>query len=269
MSNITTQNLDNSFITNANIYTFDHINSLKYSKNNIFIYNNKHNVYNKYENNIEGLDIIIDNETVDDCLIIIDSSSKFNNTKIIVKNCYNAKIFINEKNKINNSLISISSGMKQICSIGNNNIIHGMTITLTDMHQVSIGNNSLLGAGLVIRAGQSHSYYDLNTKKFFNSKLSCVRIGNHVWTALNVMFTDKGSVNDNCIVGARSTITRNIEQTYSIIAGTPAKVIRSGVDWDNKTPLLTVTKLFCENNKLKFSWRYAEEALKEYSYMFN
>ena len=251
------------------MYDLQKIETLKYGKNNIFIYDSEQNKYVRFLNNIKGLNIVIDENNVENCLIVIDKKSKFKNSKIIVNNCYSPKIFISENNQINNLFINVLSGMNQICCIGKNNIIYGMSITLADMHQVAIENDCLLGAGLVIRAGQSHSYYDIHTKKFFNSKKECIRIGNHVWVALNVMFTGKASINNNCIVGARSLVTRNIKETYSIIAGNPAKVVRSDVEWDYKTPLLTITKLYCENNNLNFSWKYAENALKQYEWMFN
>lgn len=198
------------------------------------------------------------------CLIILDCSTNFTNTTIKLNDVYDSCVFIGGKNQIANSVISLSCGVKQTCVIGSNNKIWGATVTIFDIFSVRIGCDCLLGAGLIIRAGQSHAFFDRDTKKYFNVMKNCVTIGNHVWIALHVMISAKGSLPDNCIVGAKSFVNDSFSEEYCLIAGTPARVVRTNVDWDSSSPLATMTRRYCRENNLDFSWKYAETAFAEY-----
>jgi len=55
-----------------------------------------------------------------------------------------------------------------------------------------------------------------------------VIIGNNVWIGNNVLILKGVSIGDNAIIAAGSVVTKNVPEG-SVVAGNPAKMIKSGV----------------------------------------
>lgn len=196
--------------------------------------------------------------------IIVHASNKFNNTHLRVCDAYGANIIIGKLNKIINTNITAMNGYKPLFSMGDNNLVWGLSATIADVMENKIGNDCLFGAGLIIRAGQTHAIIDKITGDYLNKMENCVSIGNHVWTALSVQISGKASIANNCIIGAKSFVNSRFDETNCLIAGLPAKVIRRNVDWERSTPLKIITKRYCLDKKIPFSWKYGREALEHY-----
>lgn len=64
-------------------------------------------------------------------------------------------------------------------------------------------------------------------------------IGNDVWIGYNATILPGVTVGDGAIIGANSTVTKNVAP-YTIVAGNPAKVIRKRFDDDTIAKLLTL-----------------------------
>lgn len=58
-----------------------------------------------------------------------------------------------------------------------------------------------------------------------------VIIGNHVWIANSSNILKNTFIEDNCIVASNSKLINNVYKADSIVAGIPAKVVKSGVSW--------------------------------------
>jgi carbonic anhydrase/acetyltransferase-like protein (isoleucine patch superfamily) len=61
-----------------------------------------------------------------------------------------------------------------------------------------------------------------------------ISIGNHCWIGLGVLILKGAKVPNNCIIGAKSIYTKksNQENENVIFVGSPAKVIKTGVNWN-------------------------------------
>ena len=57
-------------------------------------------------------------------------------------------------------------------------------------------------------------------------------IGRHCWIGLQCLILKGTVLADDVIVGARSLVNRRIEESNAVIAGNPAKVIKTGVTWE-------------------------------------
>lgn len=101
---------------------------------------------------------------------------------------------------------------------------------------ICIGDRTIFAINVVIRANDRHTIYDLTTRTPINKPKSGVHIGTHVWIGQDVFIMKDAHIPDNCVVGARSLVTgaAKLEQN-SVIAGIPAKSIRSNVNWDIRT----------------------------------
>ncbi len=58
-----------------------------------------------------------------------------------------------------------------------------------------------------------------------------VIIGDHVWIAGNTSILKGSKIEENCIVGAHSLITKKLIPAGNLVAGNPAKVIENNVQW--------------------------------------
>lgn len=96
--------------------------------------------------------------------------------------------------------------------------------------KIKIGKDCMFSYNLEIRVSDAHLIYDINTKEIVNMPRDIV-IGNHIWIAAGTKVLKGAKIPDNCIVGANSIVTKAFEEKNCIIAGSPAKVVKTGVNW--------------------------------------
>lgn len=100
---------------------------------------------------------------------------------------------------------------------------------------IEFGKACLLGGNIVIRDSDGHTIYDIDSngnrvKKHTNK--AKIKIGNHVWIANDSAILKGVTIPDDSVIGYRSMVTRSIEKKYSIIAGSPAKVVKEHIEWE-------------------------------------
>ena len=90
----------------------------------------------------------------------------------------------------------------------------------------SIGKNTLIASGVHIMSGsKQHTTTDLDTPiKDQGGVFKKIAIGEDCWIGNGALIM--ANIGNKCIVGAGSVITKDIPD-YSIVAGNPAKIIRS------------------------------------------
>lgn len=103
-------------------------------------------------------------------------------------------------------------------------------LAATEGKEISIGERSLFASEIVVRTGDSHSVLDANGNRINQAKN--VAIGNHVWTGQNVTVLKGSFIGNDCIIGACSLVSGKIYPNNCVIAGNPAKVIKTEVTWD-------------------------------------
>jgi acetyltransferase-like isoleucine patch superfamily enzyme len=76
-----------------------------------------------------------------------------------------------------------------------------------------------------------HKIIDLESNERINHPQD-ITIGKHVWFGAESLILKGSTINDDCIIGARSVITRStVSNPNSIIVGNPARIVRSGITW--------------------------------------
>jgi acetyltransferase-like isoleucine patch superfamily enzyme len=90
----------------------------------------------------------------------------------------------------------------------------------------SIGKNTLLGSGVHVMSGKGqHNFDDLDVPiKDQGGVLEKISIGENCWLGNGAMIM--ANIGDDCIVGAGSVVINDMP-AHSIIAGNPAKVLKS------------------------------------------
>ena len=89
----------------------------------------------------------------------------------------------------------------------------------------------MFGRNVMLRNSDAHSIFDLQTGKRINHASDTV-LGEHVWMAHGTTAMKGTRIGAHSIVGAFSAVTGGEYPPNALIAGIPAKVIRTGVIWD-------------------------------------
>ena len=77
----------------------------------------------------------------------------------------------------------------------------------------------------------SYPIFDLKTNNIIN-KVKTMSIGNHVWIGAHVSILKNTIIPNDCIIGWGSVVSGKFIQTNCIIAGNPAKIVKTGITWD-------------------------------------
>lgn len=121
---------------------------------------------------------------------------------------------------------------KSVIKIGKNTKFNGACrVHAAEGKQISIGEDCLFSS-VRFRTSDSHSIIDCDTNERINPAKD-ITVGNQVWIAEDVKVYKGVSIGDGSIVGARSTVTRNLP-AKSLCVGSPAVAVKSNVRWDPK-----------------------------------
>jgi acetyltransferase-like isoleucine patch superfamily enzyme len=149
--------------------------------------------------------------------------------------------------KFNNCQISVKSGstliINDLCELTGRIIVE-------DNSSVNIGNGLVCNDAILMHAYENtnitikddclfanpkiytsdmHAIYDLSSGERIN-KAKDVVIGNTVWIARDVIILKNTFIDDGCVIGAGSVVVGKKDRN-SIIAGNPAKIIKTGIRW--------------------------------------
>lgn len=116
--------------------------------------------------------------------------------------------------------------------IGTGNIVCG--------HEINIGSDVLIAWGCTIVDHDSHSLtweqrkddvinWGKGIKIWDHVTMAPVTIGNRAWIGFNVIILKGVTVGEGAVVAAGSVVTRDVPP-YSLVAGNPARVVKSLVE---------------------------------------
>lgn len=131
----------------------------------------------------------------------------------------------------------IVEGDNNLIRVGKGTRTHAFSrFSAIDGTKIIIGKNCALGADINARTGDGHDIFDSYENKINPSQ--DIVIGNHVWIGYHVILLKGASVPDESIVGSGSVVTASISRsvpppTHSVFAGSPARVVKTGITWDH------------------------------------
>lgn len=180
-------------------------------------------IYNKTKIAIRTKQITLDSR------LVLGSSSDLPTVSVLPIN-----LFFGKKSIIHFSKsISIGSGVNIIVKDKGKLFVGANTYFTSDSH-IEVVNDLHIGSDCAISWGVSiidddHHYIEYHGKSI--SKREFVRVGNKVWIGCNVTILKGTVIGDNSIVGAGSVLTGKEYPANSLIAGNPAKVVKTNVTW--------------------------------------
>ena len=118
--------------------------------------------------------------------------------------------------------------------IGESTTMMGSVIVAQGGSAVVFGRDCMVAYGSDIRCSDGHSVIDVATGQNLNPAAD-VLVGNHVWIGIQSQVLKGVTIADHAIVAARSVVTRSIAGG-TIVAGNPARPIRTGITWDRRRP---------------------------------
>ena len=101
-------------------------------------------------------------------------------------------------------------------------------VTITCAKRVIIGNNAHIAREAVIRDYDGH-YIEETTYRTAKP----VTIGDNVWIGYRAMILKGVTIGNNSVVAANSVVTKDVPANC-IVAGNPAKIIRTNINWRSK-----------------------------------
>lgn len=135
-------------------------------------------------------------------------------------------------------------GDGQSLVIGKDTNIIGAEITLEEKGRIEIGENCLFSSKIMVRSSDGHSVLDQQSGKPINGTAELIKIGNHVWIGTEVMLLKNCMVSDDSIIAARSIVTKKFMEPNVMLAGIPAKVVKSGVNWRLENPWMLENSIY-------------------------
>lgn len=120
----------------------------------------------------------------------------------------------------------IQIGSNATLRIGNSFINREVKIICNK--DMTIGDRCIIAMGTVIRDNDGGNHKIL-AEGYENAKP--VTIGNHVWIGENVMILKGVTIGDGAVVAASSLVTKDVP-AKTLVAGSPAKVIRENIEWE-------------------------------------
>ena len=118
-------------------------------------------------------------------------------------------------------------------SIGENSTMqrYGHIAVTEPFRKIEIGKNCMFSFNVDIRNGDSHTLFEIENQKRINWAKD-IKIGNHVWLGAHCQILGGADVGDNTTIGIRSLVNGKIAAN-SIAVGSPARVAKSGFNWDS------------------------------------
>jgi len=160
--------------------------------------------------------------------IIIGSKCKFNNLLITALNMSEIRI----NNKVNlRGLVNIFADYNSVIDIYENVTSYtNLYIVSVQNSKIIMGKDCMLSRDIIIRAGNSHNIFNLETGENLTSIGRSIVIGDHVWIGHRATLFSGCEIGNGSIIGINTFVNKKFPANCSI-AGNPAKIIKENVAW--------------------------------------
>ncbi|MCZ0963459.1 acyltransferase [Paracoccus benzoatiresistens] len=107
-----------------------------------------------------------------------------------------------------------------------------LMLHMHESSQIIIGRDCMFSGGIWMDSSDNHSILDVASGKRINP-CKPITIGDHVWVGRQSTILKGSVIGSHSVIGAGSMV-RGVIPPNCIAAGSPAKVIRTGVTWDRR-----------------------------------
>ncbi len=186
--------------------------------------------YSMPDEGIEGLDLSIDGNNND---VLIEMPLNFVDCKLSLVGDNNSFILrSSRKTRFLKVVFYVADGC--MIEIGRNCYINNNATFIAKEKQgtkIVIGDDCIISAECLIRCGDGHTLINEYTGEPLNEPDDII-LEDHVWVGARSVLLKKTYLAQNSVVGAMSLVNKKFDIPNVLIAGVPAKIIKSGIDWD-------------------------------------
>lgn len=126
------------------------------------------------------------------------------------------------------SRINVNAGAK--LSLGSGYMNHECVIDCFD--SITIGHHVVISERVVLRDSDNHTIMDSESMTAGKSVVTApIVVGDHVWIGMNVIVLKGVTIGEGSIVAAGSVVNKDVPPRC-LVAGVPAKVVKSNVSWN-------------------------------------
>jgi len=112
--------------------------------------------------------------------------------------------------------------------IGDNVTCNG-SIAMVDDGDLIVGDDCMF-ANTFIHAGDNHAIFDIQSGEPLNVRRARIEFESHVWAAARAAIIGDAVIGAGSVIAADATVKGNVPPC-SLVAGVPARVVRSGISW--------------------------------------
>ena len=145
----------------------------------------------------------------------------------------NAKLILFQNTFINSGCY-LTAGKNAVIEIGENTYF-AHEVVINTKSQIRIGKNCLISFQVVMMDYDGHMIYEKTNhenREYINSgKTAPIVIGDHVWIGYRSKIMKGITIGNGAIIAAGSTVTSDVPENC-LVAGCPAKVIKTNIDWE-------------------------------------
>lgn len=151
----------------------------------------------------------------------------------------NATVEFGKNSKNKPHIVNIRIGEDSLIHFGNGLTIEkNASFFACEGAQILIGDDCMIASNVQFRADDSHPIFDVATGNRVNYSKNIV-IGNHCWIGYGCSILKGTHLKDGCVVGMNSIVTSSVPNNV-LIAGVPAKVVKTNIAWER--PNLATTQ---------------------------
>lgn len=149
----------------------------------------------------------------------------------------NSKIFLDDSlDSVGLDIdILVLDGDSNELRIGKGTGMNGTKIWLGNGSKCIIGDLCRFSYDIVIRTTDGHTIIDNNSGDIINEQKNDCIIGDKCWIGLRSIINKNVQLAHDTIVGSGSIVTKKFDEPYTVIAGNPAHIIKTGVRHDKRT----------------------------------
>ena len=145
-------------------------------------------------------------------------------------------IMIGEKFSSYNATFHLEDDRNEV-RIGDGTTCHGrdyraVNFELCEGSKIIVGKDCMFSNDIQIRPSDAHSLVDLSGKRL--NPAEDIIIGDHCWICLGVTILKGTQIPEHTVVGAGAVCTKKYTESYCVLAGNPAKVVKQSIDWNRK-----------------------------------
>ncbi len=138
-------------------------------------------------------------------------------------------IHVGRRNRIPQSRLSCGNAA---IFLGNDiSATWALTVNARNGGLVHFQDDCMIASSVQCNTDDMHSLRDLATGRRINIFGGHILVGRHVWVGQESLLLGNTAIGDNAVVGARSLV-KNTYPGNCVLAGVPARVIKTGVTWD-------------------------------------